>query len=62
MGHLPRAGDGGSLELLAACAIERGVYTHMHNTNPVLMERSSQRQAVVAPGIEVAYDGLEMEI
>lgn len=34
----------------------------MHNTNPLLMEHSSQRLALVAPAIEGAYDGLEMEI
>jgi pyrroloquinoline quinone biosynthesis protein B len=48
--------------MAAACAIEHRVYIHMHNTNPLLIENSSQRQAAVAPGIEVAYDGMEMEI
>lgn len=34
----------------------------MHNINPLLMGHSLQRLALVAPGIEVAYDSLEMEI
>lgn len=34
----------------------------MHNTNLLSIKHSSQRMALVAPGIEGAYDGLEMEI
>ncbi len=62
MGHLPMAGDNGSLEQLAALDIDRIVYIHINNTNPLLIENSSQRQTVEAHGIEVAFDGMEMEI
>lgn len=62
MGHLPIAGAGGSLERLATLKIERIIYIHINNTNPLLIENSPQRQTVEAHGIEVAFDGLEMEV
>ena len=62
MGHLPIAGEKGSLEQLARSNIDRIVYIHLNNTNPLLIENSAQRQAVEAHGIEVAFDGMEMEI
>jgi pyrroloquinoline quinone biosynthesis protein B len=62
MGHLPIAGDGGSLEQLAALDVGRVIYIHINNTNPILIENSPQRQTVEANGIEVAFDGMELEI
>ena len=62
MGHLPIAGDGGSLEQLAALDVGRVIYIHINNTNPILIENSSQRQTVEAHGIEVAFDGMDLEI
>jgi pyrroloquinoline quinone biosynthesis protein B len=62
MGHLPISGAGGSLEQLATLDIARKVYIHINNTNPLLIEDSPERRAVEAQGIEVAVDGLEIEI
>jgi pyrroloquinoline quinone biosynthesis protein B len=62
MGHLPIAGAGGSLEQLVTLNIDRIVYIHINNTNPLLIENSPQRQTVEAHSIEVAFDGLEMEV
>ncbi len=62
MGHLPVADKNGSLEQLVTMDIERIIYIHMNNTNPLLIENSPQRQAVEAYGIEVAFDEMEMEI
>lgn len=62
MGHLPIAGEGGSLEQLVTLDIGRILYIHINNTNPILIENSLQRQDVEAHGIEIAFDGLEMEI
>jgi pyrroloquinoline quinone biosynthesis protein B len=62
MGHLPIAGDSGSLKQLATLPIERKIYIHINNTNPLLIENSAQRQTVEAFGIEVAFDGLELEV
>lgn len=62
MGHLPIAGDGGSLEQLAALDVRRIIYIHINNTNPILIDDSAQRQTVEAHGIEVAFDGMELEV
>lgn len=62
MGHLPISGPGGSLEQLAALPIERRVYVHVNNTNPILLEDSPERRAVEEHGLEVAVDGLDLEV
>jgi pyrroloquinoline quinone biosynthesis protein B len=61
MGHTPLAGPGGTLEALAGLERPRKVLVHINNTNPILLEDSAERQEVVRAGVEVAYDGLEVE-
>jgi len=61
MGHLPIAGAEGSLEQLAPLPIERKIYIHINNTNPILLEDASERRIVEEHGLEVAADGLELE-
>jgi pyrroloquinoline quinone biosynthesis protein B len=58
MGHLPVGDPGGSLEALAALPVERKIYVHINNTNPILLEDSPERRAVSERGMEVATDGL----
>jgi pyrroloquinoline quinone biosynthesis protein B len=62
MGHLPISGEGGSLKQLAGLPIERMIYIHINNTNPILIEDSPERRIVEEHGMEVAVDGLELEI
>ena len=62
MGHLPISGPGGSLEQLSPLPIERKIYIHINNTNPILLEDAPERRAVEARGMEVAADGLELQI
>jgi pyrroloquinoline quinone biosynthesis protein B len=62
MGHVPLSGAGGTLEALAALNRPRKILVHINNTNPVLLEHSPERQAVLRAGVEVAYDGLELEL
>ena len=62
MGHTPLAGPGGTLELLAGLERPRKVLVHINNTNPILLEDSPEREEVVRAGVEVAYDGLEIEL
>jgi pyrroloquinoline quinone biosynthesis protein B len=62
MGHLPQAGSGGMLELLGSLAAERKILIHINNTNPILDERSAERAQLPAAGIEVAHDGLEIDV
>ena len=62
MGHLPISGVGGSLEQLAPLPIERRIYVHVNNTNPILLEDAPERRTVEEHGMEVAVDGLELEV
>jgi pyrroloquinoline quinone biosynthesis protein B len=62
MGHVPLSGQGGTLDALAGLARPRKVLVHINNTNPILLEDSPEREAVVRSGVEVAYDGLEVRL
>jgi len=62
MGHLPIDGPGGSLGPLSALPIERKIYIHINNTNPILLEDAPERRVVERHGMEVAVDGLELKI
>jgi len=62
MGHMPIAGADGSMAALAHVSIGRRVFTHINNTNPILVESSPQRLAVEAAGWTVAHDGLVLEL
>lgn len=59
MGHVSIGGPAGSLAGWAGISIPRKLFIHINNTNPVLIEGSEERQAVVAAGWEVAADGQE---
>ncbi|MET0187364.1 MAG: pyrroloquinoline quinone biosynthesis protein PqqB [Pseudonocardia sediminis] len=62
MGHLSLGGPGGSLEQLSRLPIARKIYIHINNTNPILLEDSPERREVEESGMDVAYDGLEVEV
>jgi pyrroloquinoline quinone biosynthesis protein B len=62
MGHVPLSGPSGTLEVLTALERPRTVLVHINNTNPILLEDSPERDEVVRAGVEVAYDGLEVEL
>jgi pyrroloquinoline quinone biosynthesis protein B len=60
MGHISVFGPGGSLAALAALGVGRKVYIHINNTNPMLLDDSPERAAVLRAGWEVAHDGMEV--
>jgi pyrroloquinoline quinone biosynthesis protein B len=62
MGHLPIDGPGGSLAQLAPLPIARKIYIHINNTNPILLDDSPERRTVEEHGMEVAMDGLEVQV
>jgi pyrroloquinoline quinone biosynthesis protein B len=62
MGHVPMTGRGGSLGKLAALPAHRKIYVHINNTNPALIDGSPERLEVERAGVEVAYDGMEVEL
>jgi len=62
MGHVPIDGPGGSLELLSPLPIDRKVYIHINNTNPIRVAGSPERRKVEAAGWEIAEDGFRIDV
>jgi pyrroloquinoline quinone biosynthesis protein B len=62
IGHLPQSGEGGMIEVLNGVGKARKILIHINNTNPILDEDSAERKILDANGIEVAYDGLEIDL
>ncbi|MGH8743371.1 MAG: pyrroloquinoline quinone biosynthesis protein PqqB, partial [Burkholderiales bacterium] len=62
MGHLPQSGEGGMISVLKPLTKPRKILIHINNTNPILNEDSRERAELAANGIEVAYDGMEIEL
>jgi pyrroloquinoline quinone biosynthesis protein B len=62
MGHLPIDGPDGSLAQLRSLGAGRTIFVHMNNTNPILLEDAPERRIVEDGGMEVAMDGLEVEV
>ena len=58
MNHLPISD--GSLDLLRQSRARRKIYTHINNTNPILMPGTPERAQIEQAGIEIARDGLEI--
>jgi pyrroloquinoline quinone biosynthesis protein B len=66
MGHISMSGaqgaKEGSMAAFATLGVERRIYVHINNSNPVLREGSPERAAVERAGWEIAYDGMEIRL
>ena len=62
IGHLPQSGPGGMIEVLTALKRARKILTHINNTNPILNDASPERAELGRSGIEVAFDGMEIDL
>ena len=65
LGHLPQMafeGRAGMIDVLAATDATRKILTHVNNSNPILDERGAQRRVLDGEGIEVAHDGMVIEL
>jgi len=62
MGHLAQSGPGGMIEVLDSMPASRKILIHMNNTNPILNEESQERAELVRHGIEVAWDGMHIDL
>ncbi|ENX32037.1 coenzyme PQQ synthesis protein B [Acinetobacter colistiniresistens] len=62
MGHLYISGEGGSLSYLKQLSRPRKVLIHINNTNPILNENSAELAELKANAVEVAYDGMQIEL
>jgi pyrroloquinoline quinone biosynthesis protein B len=63
IGHLPQAGAGGMLEWLERLpSATRKILIHINNTNPILDQSSAQAAELARRGIEIAWDGMRIEL
>lgn len=63
MGHMPQTGPDGMIEWLDKLPSHiRKILIHINNTNPILNENGPERQMLTAHGIEVAYDGMVINL
>lgn len=61
IGHMNMSGPKGTIEQMAPLGIERKIFIHINNSNPVLRDDSPERAAVEAAGWEVSYDGMAVK-
>ncbi|MCC3359236.1 pyrroloquinoline quinone biosynthesis protein PqqB [Bacillus sp. REN16] len=62
MGHLPISGPSGIIEKLASFSAERKILIHINNSNPILKKGSKESELLKHHGIEIAYEGMEVEV
>jgi pyrroloquinoline quinone biosynthesis protein B len=62
MGHISMSGEEGAISALRGVEIGRRIFIHINNSNPVLLEDSSERCEAEAAGWEIAYDGMEVRL
>ena len=62
MGHLDQSSEGGIMSMLNAMTKPRKILIHINNTNPILDEKSPQRQLLNEAKIELAYDNMEITL
>lgn len=62
MGHLPQSGKGGIIEILNSVPKARKILIHINNSNPILDEDSIPHKELTKAGIEMAYDGMEINL
>lgn len=60
IGHIPIAGDSGSISRLSSLKQVRKIFLHINNTNPILDESGVEFAQVHRDGWEVAFDGMEI--
>jgi pyrroloquinoline quinone biosynthesis protein B len=62
MAHLPVGGPEGSIAGLSRSRARRKIFTHVNNSNPILVEGSPERRALAQAGWELASDGMEIAL
>jgi pyrroloquinoline quinone biosynthesis protein B len=62
MGHIAMSGESGAIAALADLGIDRKIFLHINNSNPVLLPDSAERAAAERAGWQVATDGMELTL
>jgi pyrroloquinoline quinone biosynthesis protein B len=61
MGHMPVGGEDGSLRQLERMR-GRSIYIHINNTNPMVDAESKEAREIKLRRVEIAYDGMELQL
>ncbi|HEY3680319.1 MAG TPA: pyrroloquinoline quinone biosynthesis protein PqqB [Bradyrhizobium sp.] len=62
MGHIAMSGDRGAIESLAGLDIDRKMFLHINNSNPVLLRGSTERRIAERAGWQIPADGTEITL
>lgn len=60
MGHIAMSGEHGSIIEFSELNVQRKIYVHINNTNPVWNTSSEEHKIVKDAGWEIAFDGMEI--
>jgi pyrroloquinoline quinone biosynthesis protein B len=60
MGHIAMSGERGAIAALAGLGIERKIFLHINNSNPVWLAESEERQMAERAGWSIPADGTEI--
>jgi pyrroloquinoline quinone biosynthesis protein B len=62
MGHIAMSGETGAIESLASLGIDRKIFLHINNSNPVWPRNSAERKAAERACWEIPVDGMEITL
>jgi pyrroloquinoline quinone biosynthesis protein B len=62
MGHIAMSGENGAITALSGLGIDRKVFLHINNSNPVLLHDSAERKAAEHAGWQIPADGMELTL
>jgi pyrroloquinoline quinone biosynthesis protein B len=62
MGHIAMSGANGAIESLAGLDIDRKMFLHINNSNPVLLRDSAERATAERAGWQIPADGTEITL
>jgi len=62
MGHIAMSGPSGAIESLDGLDIDRKIFLHINNSNPVLLRDSAERATAEHAGWQIPADGTEITL
>lgn len=62
MGHISMSGENGAIAAMADLGIERKIFLHINNSNPVLLRDSTERAIAEGAGWQIPADGTEITL
>ena len=62
MGHIAMSGPSGAIESLDGLDIDRKIFLHINNSNPVLLRDSAERATAERAGWQIPADGTEITL